>query len=231
MGHVFMAPFGDDAQAFAVTAFARSKLGMRRVWILTDVACDFTLALSKFFRQKLAQLAGTGAIVMEDMYQTGDNDYSSQIAGLKTISPVPDGLFVSAIPGDAGVIIKQIREAGIFAPRLSDDGFDTPLIVDVPGSRLADEVYFATHTSFSNPSPAVQNFAKNYSARYGHAPENAFAATGYDAMMLLARAIARAGSADPVRVCEAPGRGSGYEGATGAMPSLTDRASRSLTRA
>lgn len=214
---MFMAPFGDDSQAFAVAAFAHSKLGMRRVWVLTDSACDFTLALSKFFKQKFAQLAGAGAIVMEDMYQTGDKDYSSQIARLRTISPVPDGLFVSAIPGDAGVIIKQIREAGISAPILSGDGFDTPLIVDVPGNRLADEVYFATHTSFSNPSRAVQSFVRNYSARYGHAPENAFAATGYDAMMLVARAIARAGSADPVRVCEALGRESGYEGATGTI--------------
>ena len=71
------------------------------------------------------------------------------------------------------------------APLLSGDRFDTPLIVGVPGSWLADEVYFATHTSFSNPSSAVQDFVKNYTARYGHTPENAFAAAGYDAMMLV----------------------------------------------
>lgn len=194
---VFMASFGDDWQAFAVAAFAKSDLRMDRVWILTDKACVFTLALSSFFKERFVQLAGAGAIVMEDLYQTGDRDYSSQIARLKEISPAPDGLFVSAIPGDAGVIVKQIREAGILTPILSGDEFDTPLIVDEPGSALADEVYFATHASFGNPSLVVQDFVRNYRARYGHAPDNAFAATGYDAMMLAARAIARAGSADP----------------------------------
>ncbi|HHV63282.1 MAG TPA: ABC transporter substrate-binding protein [Firmicutes bacterium] len=214
---MFMAPFGDDAQAYAVAAYAHDTLGARRAWVLTDNACDFTLALSKFFKERFTKLAGPKAIVLEDFYQTGDKDYSSQIARLKTITPPPDILFVSAIPGDAGVIIKQIREAGISTPILSGDGFDTPLIVEVPGKKLADEVYFATHTSFDNPSSAVQHFAKAYKGRYGRAPENAFAALGYDAIMLIARAIKRAGSAEPAKIREALGKESGYNGATGTI--------------
>ncbi|MDD3518747.1 MAG: ABC transporter substrate-binding protein, partial [Chromatiales bacterium] len=68
---------------------------------------------------------------------------------------------------------------------------------------LARDVYFATHVSLDNPDPTVQDFVGAYTATYGHAPENAFAALGYDAMMLVADAIRRAGSTDATALREA----------------------------
>lgn len=213
--YMFMTPFGDDAQAAAVADFAYQRLGTRTVWVLTDTNTDFTLALSKFFKERFTRLAGPRAIVLEDFYQTGDTDYSSQIARLQALQPQPHALFVSAIPGDAGVIVKQIRERGIRLPILSGDGFDTPLVVEVPGPSLAYDVYFSTHTSYENPAPAVRHFVEAYTQRYGRAPENAFAALGYDALNLVARAIERAGSAEPKAIRDALAREAGYDGATG----------------
>ena len=91
---------------------------------------------------------------------------------------------VSALPNDCGVIVNQLRAAGIETPVISGDGFDTPLLVEV-GGEGSRNVYFATHMSFENQSPLVQNFAKAYKAEYGIDPENAFAALGYDAARLL----------------------------------------------
>ena len=46
----------------------------------------------------------------------------------------------------------------------------------------------------------VQVLTANYNAEYGHDPENAFAALGYDTLMLMADAIKRAGSTDSAAV-------------------------------
>lgn len=213
--YMFLTGFGDDAQSYAVADYAYNTLGSRRAWVLTDTSMDFTLALSKYFKERFTQLAGASAIVLEDFYQTGDRDFSAQITRLRTIQPAPDLLFVSAIPGDAGLIIKQIREAGITTPIASGDGFDTPLVAEVPGPELSTEIYFATHTSFENPAPAVQQFVEGYRQMFNRDPENSFASTGYDAIMLLARAIERAGSAEPRAIREALAQEDGYDGATG----------------
>ena len=42
----------------------------------------------------------------------------------------------------------------------------------------------------------IKAFIEAYNTKFGHAPENAFAALGYDTVYLLADAIERAGSID-----------------------------------
>lgn len=212
--YFFMAPFGDDSQAYAVADFAMSELGAKSAWMLVDQAYDFTTALAKFFKERWE--AGGGTIVLEDIYQSGDTDFSAQIARLKELDPQPDVLFVSAIPNEAGITTRQIREAGFTQPILSGDGFDTPLIAEVAGD-LADDVYYSTHAALDNPDAVVQDFVTAYNAEYGRAPENAFAALGYDMMGLIASAIERAGSAEPAAIRDALAATEGYAGVTGTI--------------
>lgn len=212
--YFFMVPFGDDTQAYAVADFAVDELGAKTAWLLVDQAYDFTTALAKFFKERFTERGGT--IVLEDIYQSGDTDFSAQIARLRALDPQPDVLFVSAIPNEAGITTKQIREAGLTQPILSGDGFDTPLIAEVAG-ELADDVYYSTHASLDNPDPKVQNFVKAYTEAYGRRPENAFAALGYDAMKLIADAIQRAGSAEPKAIRDALAATQGFQAVTGVI--------------
>jgi branched-chain amino acid transport system substrate-binding protein len=215
--YMFMAPFGDDAQAFAIADHAFKTLKARNAWLLTDQAYDFTLTLSKFFKERWGKLGGT--IALEDIYRSGDVDFSAQITRLRAQRPAPDVLFVSAIPNEAGLIVKQVRQAGIKTPIVSGDGFDTPLVVDVPGKELADGVYFSTHAYVQpdSPKPVVRRFVAAYQKAYGRAPENAFAALGYDTLKLVADAVERAGSAEPTRIRDALAATKGFEGVTGTI--------------
>lgn len=215
--YMFMAPFGDDAQAFAIADYAFKTLKARNAWLLTDQAYDFTLTLSKFFKERWGKLGGT--IALEDIYRSGDVDFSAQITRLRAQRPAPDVLFVSAIPNEAGLIVKQVRQAGIKTPIVSGDGFDTPLVVDVPGKELADGVYFSTHAYVQpdSPKPVVRRFVAAYQKAYGRAPENAFAALGYDTLKLVADAVERAGSAEPTRIRDALAATKGFEGVTGTI--------------
>jgi branched-chain amino acid transport system substrate-binding protein len=213
--HMFMTAFGDDDQSFAIADYAYNDLGLRRVAVWTDDSMDFTRALSTFFKERIQTLGGE--IVAEDFFMMGDKDFSAQIARLQALDPLPDGVFISAIPSEAGVTVRQIREAGLDLPIVSGDGFDTPLVIDVPGPELADKVYFSTHTYLADDRPEVAQFIQDYTAKFGHAPENAFAPLGYDAVGLVVAAIERAGSAEPAAVRDALAQTRDYPAVTGTI--------------
>lgn len=212
--YFFMAPFGDDAQAYAIADYALNELGARTAYMLVDQAYDFTTTLARFFKERWQSKGG--AIVLEDVYNSGDTDFSAQIARVRALNPPPDVIFISAIPNEAGITTRQFREAGLTQPILSGDGFDTPLIGEVAGD-LADDVYFSTHASLDNESNVVQSFVSAYEKAYGRKPENAFAALGYDTMNLIADAIRRAGSTNPAAIRDALATTKDFQTVTGVI--------------
>ncbi|MBI3961918.1 MAG: ABC transporter substrate-binding protein [Deinococcus sp.] len=207
--YFFLAPFGDNTQAFVEANFAYRELGARRAYALVDEQSIFTVNLDMFFEERWQALGGE--IVRRDSYSTGDTDFSSYIANIRALNPPADLIFISALPVEAGLTVRQIRAAGINTPIISGDGFDTEL-VDQTG---ASEVYFSTHVSFENPRAEVQQFVADYQARYGVAPENAFAALGYDAVNLILDAVTRAGSTDPAAIRDALAATTGLAAVTG----------------
>jgi branched-chain amino acid transport system substrate-binding protein len=209
----FMVPFGDDDQAHAIADYARKKLKVKRVAVWTDASMDFTTALSRYFEKRFR--AKGGEVVLTDEFKAGDRDFSALAARLKSAEPKPDAVFVAAVPDEAGVIVKQIREAGLTLPILSGDGFDTELVASVPGPERASGVYFSTHTFRGDARPRVQQFVADYRAEYGTAPESAFAALGYDALMLLADAYRRTGKGDARTLVQALRGTRHFEGVTG----------------
>ena len=211
----FLVPFGDNIQAYAGAEFAAKDLKAKTAYILTDKAMDYTITLSKYFKERFTKINGAKSILLEDSYQTSDVDFSAQIERLKGLRTQPDVLYVASDPSKAGVIVKQMRARGVNQPIIGGDGYDTPLLVELGGEGANKGVYFTTHASLENPAAKVQNFVKSYQATYKQYPENAFAALGYDAMYLLADAIKRAGKADPKAIRDALAKTAGFEGVTG----------------
>lgn len=218
--NMFMTPFGDDDQAYAIADYTYDKLGAKTVAVWTDNSMDFTKALSKFFTERFEEKGGK--ILGTDVFMMGDTDFSAQIARLASLDPKPDAVFISAIPSEAGLSVKQIREQGITMPIVSGDGFDTELVSTVPGPEMADEIYFSTHTYRADGRPEVTKFVEDYKAEYGVEPENAFAPLGYDAMMLVADAIKRANSAEPAKIREALAATRGFKAVTGEISYTRD---------
>ncbi|WP_256761011.1 ABC transporter substrate-binding protein [Cohnella sp. WQ 127256] len=227
--YMFMAAFGDDAQSYAISDYSMDKLNAKTAWVLTDTSSDFTNNVSVFFKERFTGKGGE--IVLEDKYDgAADNDFSAQITRLQSLPTPPDILMVSALPDKAGIVIKQIRDKGINIPIVSADGFDTPAIVEMGGVPQSNNVYFATHVALGNSDPIVSDFVAAYTAKTGHAPENGFAALGYDAMKLIADAITRAGSEDPKAIRDALNDTKGFKAVTGEISYETSRVpSKSVT--
>ena len=135
---------------------------------------------------------------------------------LLNLRPQPHILMVSSLPRECGLIVKQIRDLGIETSIVSGDGFDTPLLMKIAG-RVANDVYFTTHVSYENPRLAVQEFVRVYKKEYGFEPEDAFAALGYDALRLMASAIAKAKSSESAAIRNALAATKGFQGVTGTI--------------
>lgn len=195
----WLACFGDNAQGAAIAEYAYEDLGLRKVAVWVDTACDFSVAVCAYFVDAFKHYGGT--TIYEDYFETEWTDYSALVTRLKAKQDAKeiDSVYVGAIPGNVGLIVKQLREGGVTLPILGEDGFDTSLLVEVGGEH-AEGVIFVTHVSLESPEPRVVSFVKAYEKMWGIKPENAFAALGYDAMNLLAKAIETIKSTEPQKI-------------------------------
>jgi len=216
---MFMVPFGDDVQAHAMAEYAYNTLGVKKIVVWTDNAMDYTKGLSKFFQERFTALGGE--VLLNDLFATTDTDFSAMVSRLQANADA-QAVFASSAPDTAGIIIKQIREQGINLPILGGDGYDTDLVASVPGATLSDNVYFTTHAYVGLTTGPAETFRAAYEKEYGHPPENAFAALGYDAMGLVADAITRAGSTDPEAIRAALAGTTNYEAVTGNIAYVGD---------
>ncbi len=194
--YLFLACFGDNVQAAAGAEYAYDHIGLKTAYLLVDEEMEYTRLLGDYFKERYTELGGT--IILEDTYKGGTTDFSGQIAALEELDRRPDMLYIASGPDDIGTIIKQFREAGVDQPIFGGDGYDTPELTRIAGDHATD-VYFTTHALIdeANGTDRIKEFIAAYKEEYGIVPENAFAALGYDTIMLLADAIERAGSDDP----------------------------------
>ena len=212
---LFLACFGDNVQAAAGAEFLHQTLRARTVYLLSDTTNVYTTLLSSYFKQAFAHDGGT--ILLEDTYKADDVSIASQIARLLALPAKPDALYVAALPDDIGPLVKQLRAAGVNQPIVGGDGYDTPLLLGI-GGAAANDVYFSTHVYMAEDgTDAVKAFYAAYKAAYGRAPENAFAGLGYDAVGLVAQAIAKAGSADPAKIRATLATTENFAGITGTV--------------
>jgi branched-chain amino acid transport system substrate-binding protein len=212
---MFLACFGDNVQAAVGAEYSYKTFG-HNAYFLWDKGVEYTTLLGQYFKSRFTELGGT--IALEDSYDDKATDFSAQITKIKALSPAPDFYYVAAMPYNIGPLVKQFRDAGITGPIVGGDGYDTPDLISVAGAA-ADNVYFTTHALMDATAgtDGIKKFMADYKTEYGHDPENAFAALGYDTLMLMADAIKRAGGTDSAAVKAAIEGTSNYPGITGAI--------------
>ncbi len=215
--YFFMTPYGDNTQAYVGAEFASKELKAKTAYVLKDTAMDFTVNLAAYFEERFKKINGKDAIVLEDTFKTGDQDFSAQVNRLKTLAKKPDLLYISSGPSECGIIIKQLRAAGVNTPVISGDGFDTPLLVELGGKGANIDTYFTTHASLTSDEPKVKKFVQAYKSEFKSVPENAFAALGYDTMYLIADAVKRAKSVNPSEIRNALAKTTNFKAVTGTI--------------
>ena len=182
--------------------YAFKERGWKTAYVVTDQFIAYTKSLSKYFIEHFEALGGE--ILLEDTYTNGDNNFSAQLARLQALDKKPDVIFVSSYGQDIGAIIRALREVGYDAPVMGGDAYDDPAMIASLGPTLGNDIYFVTHTWMgAEASPDMQKFIDLYTAMFNEPPDTAFAATGWDAVMMLAQAVTAAGSTDGAAVAKA----------------------------
>jgi branched-chain amino acid transport system substrate-binding protein len=217
---MFLACFGDNVQAAAGAEFAAKQFG-KTAYLLWDKGVEYTTLLGGYFKSRFTDLGGT--IALEDSYDDKATDFSAQIAKVKALPNQPDFYYVAAMPYNIGTVVKQFRDAGLTGPIVGGDGYDDPSWVAADGAA-SNNVYFSTHAlnDAKSGTDAYKKFFAAYQKEYGHDPENAFAALGYDSVYLLVDAIKRAGSTDAQAIKSALEATKAFPGITGSITFSAD---------
>lgn len=210
--YIFRVCYLDSDQGRRMANFALEDLQVKNAAIFGSTSDDYAKGLAKYFKEEFTAKGGT--IVAEEGFVNGDKDFKATLTKIKGKNP--DFIYVPGYYTEVAVLIKQARELGITAPIGGGDGWDSPDMVSVSGAQALNNTFFTNHYSVEDPDPAIQKFVEAYKAKYNKAPDS-FAALGYDAAKLLADAIKRAGSADPVKVKEALEATQDFTGITGKM--------------
>jgi len=174
--------------------------------------------LSDFFELSFTRLGGQ--IVNKQLYTLNDGDYRGQLNSIRQSSP--DVIYIPGYYGNVALIAKQAKQMGLTQPLLGGDGWDAPELWDMGGDALNGS-FISNHYSAEDPSPAIQQFVRDYKQRNGNLPPDAHAALAYDATRVLAAAITRAGTTEGSKVRDALAQTKNFNGVTGLITINADR--------
>lgn len=210
---IFRSCFTDDFQGVVMAKFAFDSLSKKKAAIIVDNSSDYSKGLQKVFKAEFTRLGGS---VIEDdfTYTQKDTDFRSLLRKVKGANP--DVVFLPGYYSEVGLILKQAREMGMEMPFLGGDGWDSPKLQELAGPRGIKGNYISSHFSPDDSDERVQAFVKKYMELYNEKP-GAMAALGYDAILVVADALRRAGSSESSSLQKALATTVGFEGVTGAI--------------
>ena len=176
--------------------------GYENAYVVTDTFIDYTKSLSEYFIETWEHLGGE--VVAEDTYTQGDQNFSAQLQRLQAVADDVDVIFVSSYMPDLGLIIRDIRAAGIDTPIYGGDSYDDPELWSVLGADYGNDVTYSTHAFLSEEAnPLVPDFMQLYEDTHGEEPDTALVAIGYDTARAVLLGMEEADTTDGDAVAKA----------------------------
>lgn len=199
--YYFRACFIDPYQGAAAATYAFQNLGFTKAAILMDVASDYSVGLSKFFKDSFTKLGGE--IVADMKYSSGDQDFTAQLTEI--ISKQPDIVFMPAYFAEGAIIMKQGHELGAKFIFMGADAMDNPDTLSIGGNAVNGFLHttFPYDLSMTTMGDEAKAFTEAWKATYTTKDPNVNSALGYNCYLILKDAITRAGSTDPEAITKA----------------------------
>ncbi len=172
------------------------------IWQDMDV---YSVGFVNAFEKDFTSLGGM--VGAKQTYQNNDvMMFDSQLAAVQATAP--DVLLLASFPRAVPRIMEQARAMGIASIFIGSDGWDDSLMFEtLENNAPLENSYYCT-----NLDPDATDFNSAYEARYGSV--DGIAASGYDAMRILAIALNTVGPKTPVGIRDAIAAITDYEGAT-----------------
>lgn len=202
--YYFRVCFLDPFQGTVMANYAYQE-GAKTAVVITQLGDDYSSGLGSYFVTAFTKLAGNGAVLAEEQFQTNQTDFKAILTNIKASNP--DVIFAPSSIATAPLIIKQARELGITSTIMAGDTWENSTIIDNAGAH-ADGIVLSTF--FDDADPATDEAASFIEGFKAYLKENnqseiipAVSALGYDAYLVALEAIKKAGSADSKSIRDA----------------------------
>ena len=157
----------DSAQGAADATYITDTAKAKKVFVIDD-GSDYGKGLASYVKKALGRRStGTDAV------QTGQTDFSATVT--KVTASGADAVFYGGYYAEAGLLAKQLRQAGYKGLFMSGDGSEDPAFVKAAGAQAANG---AILTAPAGPAPA--DFNAKYKAVVG-ADSGLYSTQAYDA--------------------------------------------------
>jgi branched-chain amino acid transport system substrate-binding protein len=175
----------DEVMGALLADFAGERLGVRRAAVLFEIGRTYSARLARTFTTRFRE-ASPGREVAEFHYLALETDFRPQLRRIMEYRP--DVLFVPGSFPDASLVAVQSRELGLRTRLLGGDAWSSPLLFQ-RGAPLGEAYY----VELCSPAP---EFDRRYEAAVGAEPPGCRAVLAYDAVRVIAHALAKMGRLD-----------------------------------
>ena len=187
----------DDEQARVAVDTLR-KLGFKKIAILHDNS-----AYAKGLADESKELIDKDkqfSLIFFDALKPGERDYTAIITKLKGVNP--DVIFFTGYYPEAGMLLRQMREAKWNVPMMGGDAANNVDLVKIAGVDAAAGYRFISPPMPGDlDTPLAKNFMKGFVAKYNAPPSSIWSVAGGDAFNVLVEAVKHVGD-DPKAVSE-----------------------------
>ena len=164
----------DNTQGPAAATYLTGALGKSKVYVIDD-ASEYGKGLADIVRKDLgAKNVGNNTV------QAGQTDFSAVVAAIRASGA--DAVFYGGYYSEAGLLLKQMRDAGVTTQFVTDDGAKDEGLITAAGAAAAEGA--AMTCPCLPPEKASGTFAADYQKKFGSAPAT-YSAEGYDAAKIM----------------------------------------------
>jgi branched-chain amino acid transport system substrate-binding protein len=177
----------DQLVVACLASFAIRDLKWRKISIL-HADNEAGIQGGKDFARAVKKLGGTPISLAR--FDSADRDFTVPIN--KILKKRPDGVAVWGSMLETAYLVRQLRQMGYHGTIIASANLSDVQFVETCG-EAADNTVFCTPFTPLSRRPLVGGLIKDFEASFGHPPPSDAVAAGYDAVMLVAKAI-QAGS-------------------------------------
>ena len=160
---------------------------------------DYGVGIAATFKAAYEAIGGT--VTAFEKHEDKKNSYRGELASMA--SSGAEALVVIAYAGGSGAkLVKQSLENGFFDRFIGTDGLRDDLLIEQIGAEALATTFFSAPTS-PDDNPAGDIFHTRFDKVYGEGSDKPFVDQSYDATMLIALAIEKAGGTDRTAVRDA----------------------------
>ncbi len=216
--YVFRNTLLDKFAAPAVVDWMINKQGWKNFAIITSMNNGYSTALTPVFQEAIK--AQGGKIVLEDSVNDGETDFTAQVTKLKKANA--DVLVFTGYYTEAALIMNEVKKKGLDIKLVGGDGLYGQDLAKLGQAAVEEKVILYCGFSSDQPSPETEKFITAYKQKYNEDPDM-FSAQFYDAVMILAKAMEEAQSADPSVFKDKLAQLKDYPGVSGQTTIRADR--------